>query len=297
MFMQGTQDVCKFVQHPWAALPTNNHPLSLLRAREIKEEIEERLEDDDEDAAGGPAGRASLTDNGLPGPSLRGGGGSSGPSRPAMKNVPKVNGTVPRGFQGASGGYGSLQQEMDQGRRQQPWLQPSGTPSGQGMTSLPLAAAGEAAAAAHGIPPPPPPPGMSKEQRQKRVQDLRTKFDRARLSELRSKFGWGDRDRGGGGTAVDGGKEEQREARRGGRGGGSSSMDDGMMMGAIGGREDLVSRLEGSVDDIQEAQEALEEMVEAEEEEQEVEEVEDLLEYYLQKASATQDEAERLLAG
>lgn len=38
-------------------------------------------------------------------------------------------------------------------------------------------------------------------------------------------------------------------------------------------------------------------MVEAEEEEQEIEEVEDLLEYYLQKASATQDEAERLLAG
>ena len=37
--------------------------------------------------------------------------------------------------------------------------------------------------------------------------------------------------------------------------------------------------------------------MEAEEEEQEIEEVEDLLEYYLQKASATQDEAERLLAG
>ncbi|KAJ9527078.1 hypothetical protein QJQ45_025221 [Haematococcus lacustris] len=59
----------------------------------------------------------------------------------------------------------------------------------------------------------------------------------------------------------------------------------------------LEQQLEGSEEDIQEAQEALEEMVEAEEEEQEVEEVEDLLEYYLQRASAVQSEAERLLAG
>ena len=42
---------------------------------------------------------------------------------------------------------------------------------------------------------------------------------------------------------------------------------------------------------------ALEEMNEAEEEEREVEEVEDLLEYYLQRAAATQSEAERLLDG
>ena len=34
-----------------------------------------------------------------------------------------------------------------------------------------------------------------------------------------------------------------------------------------------------------------------EEEEYEVEEVEDLMEYYLQRASAAQSEAERLLAG
>lgn len=38
-------------------------------------------------------------------------------------------------------------------------------------------------------------------------------------------------------------------------------------------------------------------MDEAEEEEREVEEVEDLLEYYLQRAAATQSEAERLLDG
>ena len=38
-------------------------------------------------------------------------------------------------------------------------------------------------------------------------------------------------------------------------------------------------------------------MEEAEEEEREVEEVEDLLEYYLQRAAATQSEAERLLDG
>lgn len=47
----------------------------------------------------------------------------------------------------------------------------------------------------------------------------------------------------------------------------------------------------------QEAEAALEEMEEAEEEEREVEEVEDLLEYYLQRAAATQSEAERLLDG
>lgn len=46
---------------------------------------------------------------------------------------------------------------------------------------------------------------------------------------------------------------------------------------------------------IQDAQDALEEMVEQEEEEREVEEVEDLLEYYLQRATDTQGEAERLL--
>jgi len=38
-------------------------------------------------------------------------------------------------------------------------------------------------------------------------------------------------------------------------------------------------------------------MMEEEEEERELEEVEDLLEYYLQRSSTTQSEAERLLAG
>ena len=50
-------------------------------------------------------------------------------------------------------------------------------------------------------------------------------------------------------------------------------------------------------EEYQEAEAALEEMEEAEEEEREVEEVEDLLEYYLQRAAATQSEAERLLDG
>lgn len=109
------------------------------------------------------------------------------------------------------------------------------------------------------------------EQQQNRLQELRSKFDRARLADLRAKFNWSDRDRE---------RDDTRERRRGG------TVDD----------EDWISRLEGSEEDIQEAQEALEEMVEQEEAEQEVEEVEDLMEYYLQRASATQDEAERLLA-
>eukprot|EP00200_Dunaliella_tertiolecta_P018622 CAMPEP_0202398076 /NCGR_PEP_ID=MMETSP1128-20130828/1033_1 /ASSEMBLY_ACC=CAM_ASM_000463 /TAXON_ID=3047 /ORGANISM="Dunaliella tertiolecta, Strain CCMP1320" /LENGTH=824 /DNA_ID=CAMNT_0049001133 /DNA_START=49 /DNA_END=2524 /DNA_ORIENTATION=- len=72
---------------------------------------------------------------------------------------------------------------------------------------------------------------------------------------------------------------------------------------SIGGEGDgdwinrLEAQLEGSEEDIMEAQEALEEMMEQEEEEYEVEEVEDLMEYYLQRASAAQSEAERLLAG
>eukprot|EP00803_Ostreobium_quekettii_P010585 evm.model.scf_3728.1 EVM.evm.TU.scf_3728.1 scf_3728:10079-11143(-) len=45
------------------------------------------------------------------------------------------------------------------------------------------------------------------------------------------------------------------------------------------------------------AQDALEEMEDEEQEEREVEETEDMLEYYLQRASTTQSEAERVLAG
>lgn len=57
------------------------------------------------------------------------------------------------------------------------------------------------------------------------------------------------------------------------------------------------ARLDAPEDDYQDAQDALEEMAEQEEEEEEVEEVEDLLEYYLQRATSTQSEAERLLEG
>ena len=115
-----------------------------------------------------------------------------------------------------------------------------------------------------------------------RMQELRSKFDRARLAELRARFNWGDGER-------ERDRDRDRDARR---RAAASAGDDGDV-----GREGWISRLEGSEEDIQEAQEALEEMVEQEEEEQEVEEVEDLIEYYLQRASATQDEAERLLAG
>lgn len=113
---------------------------------------------------------------------------------------------------------------------------------------------------------------------------LRTKFDRARLSELKNKLNW---------TQGDSKESSDSESSRledvpSKPSGGSSSRDE---------RDGWISRLDDSVEDIQEAQEALEEMVEQEEEEQEVEEVEDLLEYYLQKAAATQDEAEKLLAG
>lgn len=55
--------------------------------------------------------------------------------------------------------------------------------------------------------------------------------------------------------------------------------------------------VEDAEEGYQEAEAALEIMEEAEAEEAELEEVEDLLEYYLQRATTTQSEAERLLAG
>ena len=55
--------------------------------------------------------------------------------------------------------------------------------------------------------------------------------------------------------------------------------------------------MEDADEGYQEAEAALEIMEEAEAEEAELEEVEDLLEYYLQRATTTQSEAERLLAG
>ena len=119
---------------------------------------------------------------------------------------------------------------------------------------------------------------------QGRIQELRTKFDRARLSELKNKLNWPQGD-----ISSDSQESSSRPMEDLSKpSGGSSSRDE---------RDGWISRLDDSVEDIQEAQEALEEMVEQEEEEQEVEEVEDLLEYYLQKAAATQDEAEKLLAG
>lgn len=102
----------------------------------------------------------------------------------------------------------------------------------------------------------------SKAERQERLATLRAKFERARDS------------------SPDGSRERE-------------------VLGpweGDGSRGEWV-RVEDPEEDIQEAQDALEEMVEQEQEEQELEEVEDLLEYYLQRASATQSEAERLLEG
>ncbi|DBA94685.1 TPA: hypothetical protein ACH3X1_002247 [Trebouxia sp. C0004] len=60
---------------------------------------------------------------------------------------------------------------------------------------------------------------------------------------------------------------------------------------------DSLRSQEDAEEGYQEAEAALEIMEEAEAEEAELEEVEDLLEYYLQRATTTQSEAERLLAG
>ncbi|GLI68861.1 hypothetical protein VaNZ11_013406 [Volvox africanus] len=127
--------------------------------------------------------------------------------------------------------------------------------------------------------------------RQERLKELRTKYDRERLRELRARFGWvrEGRDEGGAGglglsgvAAGDGGRKDERERDR---------------RKELIEEADFMSRLGDSEEDLQEAQDALEEMVEEEEEEAELEEVEDLLEFYLQRASGLQSEAERMLAG
>ncbi len=230
--------------------------------------------------------------------------------------APKVNGTMPKGIRG---GYGSLQFELDQSGKQVEWLgAPGSEPVLPGMIlpSLPGGTASAQPTVSGQTTPPLIPSGLSQEQRKKRVQELRAKFDRTRLQELRAKFAWSDRDRRG--DERDDGRDGAavRDQRRGGREKLPSA--NGMLREEVvttSDSEEWLDRLEDSVDNIQEAQEALEEMVEAEEEEQEVEEVEvsarysvgpkrannsspqDLLEYYLQRASAQQDEAERLLAG
>eukprot|EP00798_Chlamydomonas_sp_ICE-L_P003434 gene3434-13489_t len=51
----------------------------------------------------------------------------------------------------------------------------------------------------------------------------------------------------------------------------------------------------GGQEDINEAQDALEDMVEQEQEEEDIEQVEDVLEFYHQRASSTQSDAERML--
>ncbi|KXZ56683.1 hypothetical protein GPECTOR_1g615 [Gonium pectorale] len=132
--------------------------------------------------------------------------------------------------------------------------------------------------------------GGGSSSRQERLKELRTKYDRERLRELRARFGWvregredgaGLAQRGLGSGAGEDRKEERERDRR------KELIEEA----------DFMSRLGDSEEDLQEAQDALEEMVEEEEEEAELEEVEDLLEFYLQRASAMQSEAERMLAG
>ncbi|KAF5836253.1 hypothetical protein DUNSADRAFT_6205 [Dunaliella salina] len=139
--------------------------------------------------------------------------------------------------------------------------------------------------------------GSSKEERQERLNALRSKFDKERAALLKSKSSLGGpamsaRDKS---LARERDKLE-RELER-------AERLERLRLARSGGEGDgdwinrLEAQLEGSEEDIMEAQEALEEMMEQEEEEYEVEEVEDLMEYYLQRASAAQSEAERLLAG
>lgn len=258
----------------------------LDRARVLKEEIEERLDDD------APEGSTP--------------GSSEGNSRRGLMltiDAPRPSGTLPGhspggwdnrsnsangyvgtkqgdGLQwhepaGAPGlGYGVSQNAWAKGAH---WMQESSSTAALGLqqSSFPRVT-GPSVPDATTLATP-----LSREQRQNRIQELRAKFDRARLAELRAKLNWTELER----DRDD--RDRDRDRRR-----GPADRDDADIE-----REDWMRRsIEGSDDGIQEAQEALEEMVEQEEEEQEIEEVEDLIEYYLQRAFATQGESERLLA-
>ncbi|KAG1674277.1 hypothetical protein FOA52_013466 [Chlamydomonas sp. UWO 241] len=298
-------------------------------AREIKEEIEERLEEDGSNASssssppssGGPSG-ANPNGNGS-------GGGKAGPSG-GGGGGPAVGGS------GVYGAYGQLYtQSGPSGAPPTAFLFPGAPPPGLAQGLAGLGPGGTLIPSAPLVVPPAglgpmgvgAGSGLSREQRQTRIQELRSKFDRARLAELRAKFNWSDRDSRDR-DSRDGDQRSEREQEKNNRerrreretarrlagsslasiGGAGESTEGTEGMGMAGEerereeredreREEWISRLEGSEEDIQEAQEALEEMVEQEEEDQEVEEVEDLFEYYLQRSSALQDEAERLLAG
>lgn len=53
--------------------------------------------------------------------------------------------------------------------------------------------------------------GMTREQRAERISELRAKFDRVRLAELRSKFAWSDKDKD---TRDDRDRDRERERER-----------------------------------------------------------------------------------
>lgn len=55
--------------------------------------------------------------------------------------------------------------------------------------------------------------------------------------------------------------------------------------------------IHSNITNMQDAQDALAQLEDDENEEEDIEKVEDLLEFYLQRASATQNQAERVLAG
>jgi len=95
-------------------------------------------------------------------------------------------------------------------------------------------------------------------------------------------------------------RERVRLERDRGAGDGTADAAGSLALGAYGANRDRDNRADRSSDDEradEEVDDAIRELEDAEVEERELEEVEDVLEYYLQRAASTQNEAERLLQG
>ncbi|GLC35801.1 hypothetical protein PLESTB_000495700 [Pleodorina starrii] len=306
------------------------------RAREIKEELEERALDDGQPITAAlpptpplpppPAAAAPMVPPSSPDAAAGGGGSAAAASGPGgvLPYGPYGPGAPP--LHGASLGPGPRLNGYGGGLASAVGMNGVGGYNLSGLSSGLMVVRGPGGMGHGGLaaaPPPPPPfaaggglgpagypaPGPygsgnpATTSRQERLKELRTKYDRERLRELRARFGWVREGRdngaggpggargglglglngGGGGAAVEARKDERerdRDRRK-----------------ELIEEADFMSRLGDSEEDLQEAQDALEEMVEEEEEEAELEEVEDLLEFYLQRASGLQSEAERMLAG
>lgn len=176
-------------------------------AREIKEELEERLEEDE--AGGSDAGPGpNIRSSGSKARVQRGGGNTNAASAQISHTIGALPApAAPAHYVDPSGeGYASWTGGIKGGV--------SGLPGvGLQANGFIIVGPGLGAGTGTGV-------GGGTAQRQERLAELRAKFDRERLAELRSKFGWGVAEGGGGSNGSSsgfGGYSGSEGRERGGR--------------------------------------------------------------------------------